>query len=176
MGSILSASRGTVRRMKKVSIRELHAKTGELVREASQHGLILMTDNGVTIAKIVPETNETGVPCFAQRKTSTAFAKFGCKRQNWQGPQRHAVNFRGPGLVLYSIPITQAVQPRTQAEGPPPFRLEVCHVFATAQPEFLDVQRRPKEVSKKVSDVVFSTSKSPRCSINRFFWPSQNRP
>ena len=61
--------------MKTVSIRELHAKTGELVREASQHGHISVTDNGRTIAKIVPEADGTGVPYFAQRKPSTSFAK-----------------------------------------------------------------------------------------------------
>src|SRR5580693_6506232 len=50
----------TLRHMKTVTIRELHAKTGELVRDASRHGHILVTDNGRTIAKIVPETNEPG--------------------------------------------------------------------------------------------------------------------
>jgi len=61
--------------MKTVTIRELHAKTGKLVRDASRHGHILVTDNGRTIAKIVPETNETGIPYFAHRKPSAAFAK-----------------------------------------------------------------------------------------------------
>jgi prevent-host-death family protein len=65
----------TLRHMKTVSIRELHAKTGELVRDASRHGHILVTDNGRTIAKIIPETNDTGVPYFAQRNASTAFSK-----------------------------------------------------------------------------------------------------
>jgi prevent-host-death family protein len=61
--------------MKTVTIRQLHAKTGELVREASRHGHILVTDNGRTIAKIVPEANEPRVPYFARRKPSTAFSK-----------------------------------------------------------------------------------------------------
>ena len=61
--------------MKTVTIRELHAKTGELVREASRHGKILVTDNGRTIAKIIPETEGTGVPYFSQRKPSTAFSR-----------------------------------------------------------------------------------------------------
>lgn len=64
-----------MRHMKTVSIRQLHAKTGELVREASQHGHILVTDHGRAIAKIVPEMNETVVPYFARRKSSTAFAR-----------------------------------------------------------------------------------------------------
>jgi prevent-host-death family protein len=61
--------------MKTVTLRELHARTGELVREASRHGQILVTDNGRTIAKIVPETDETGVPYFTQRKPSAAFCR-----------------------------------------------------------------------------------------------------
>lgn len=61
--------------MKTVSIRELHAKTGELVRDATRHGHILVTDNGRAIAKIIPETNDAGVPYFARRNVSTAFSK-----------------------------------------------------------------------------------------------------
>jgi prevent-host-death family protein len=44
----------TLRHMKTVTIRELHAKTGELVRQAQCHGEIWVTDNGRTIAKIIP--------------------------------------------------------------------------------------------------------------------------
>ena len=75
----------TLRHMKTVTIRELHAKTGELVRDASRHGHILVTDNGRTIAKIVPETNETGVPYFAHRKPSTAFAKLDASGKTGRG-------------------------------------------------------------------------------------------
>jgi len=71
--------------MKTVSIRELHAKTGELVRAASQHGHILVTDNGRTIAKIVPEINGTVVPYFAQRKSSLAFAKLDASGKTGKG-------------------------------------------------------------------------------------------
>jgi prevent-host-death family protein len=61
--------------MKSVTIRELHAKTGELVREARRHGQILVTDNGRTIAKIVPEFAGSDVPFFARRKPSPGFSK-----------------------------------------------------------------------------------------------------
>jgi prevent-host-death family protein len=61
--------------MKTVSIRELHAKTGKLVRDASRHGHILVTDNGRTIAKIIPESNGASVPYFAQRHASKAFSR-----------------------------------------------------------------------------------------------------
>jgi prevent-host-death family protein len=71
--------------MKTVSIRELHAKTGELVREASLQGQILVTDNGRTIAKIIPETDGTGVPYFAQRNASTAFSKLDASGKTGKG-------------------------------------------------------------------------------------------
>ncbi|HZM04303.1 MAG TPA: type II toxin-antitoxin system prevent-host-death family antitoxin [Candidatus Saccharimonadales bacterium] len=71
--------------MKTVTIRELHAKTGELVRDASRHGHILVTDNGRLIAKIVPETNEPGVPYFAQRKPSAAFVKLDASGDTGRG-------------------------------------------------------------------------------------------
>ena len=71
--------------MKTVSIRELHARTGELVRGASRHGHILVTDHGRTIAKIVPEADGTGVPYFARRKASAAFAKLDASGKTGRG-------------------------------------------------------------------------------------------
>ena len=61
--------------MKTITIRELHARTGRWVREAAQHGQILVTDNGRTIAKLVPESQPAEAPYFAHRKRSRAFAK-----------------------------------------------------------------------------------------------------
>jgi prevent-host-death family protein len=61
--------------MKTVTLRELHAKTGELVREASRHGEIRVTDRGRTIASILPQSGEAEIPYFARRKTSRAFRK-----------------------------------------------------------------------------------------------------
>jgi prevent-host-death family protein len=61
--------------MKTVSIQELHAKTEELMREVSFHREILVTDNGRTIAKILPENARTEKPYFAQRKPSSAFLR-----------------------------------------------------------------------------------------------------
>jgi prevent-host-death family protein len=71
--------------MKTVSIRELHAKTGKLVRDASRHGHILVTDNGRTIAKIIPETNGAGVPYFAQRNASKAFSTLDASGKTGRG-------------------------------------------------------------------------------------------
>jgi len=54
--------------MKTVSIRELHSRTGELVRQASQHGEIRVTDHGRVVAKILPEAAPAPVPYFARRR------------------------------------------------------------------------------------------------------------
>ncbi len=59
--------------MKTVTLRELHARTGEWVREASRCGQIVVTDNGRPIARIVPETEGAGTPNFADRKPSKPF-------------------------------------------------------------------------------------------------------
>lgn len=59
--------------MKTVTLRELHARTGEWVREASRCGQIVVTDNGRPIARIVPETEGNETPYFAERKPSKAF-------------------------------------------------------------------------------------------------------
>ena len=61
--------------MKTVSIRDLHTRTGELIRAASQHGELRVTDSGRVIAKIVPEVEHAEVPYFARRKMSPAFRR-----------------------------------------------------------------------------------------------------
>ncbi len=45
------------------------------MREAARFGQILVTDNGRTIARIVPETDGGGTPYFADRKPSGAFVR-----------------------------------------------------------------------------------------------------
>lgn len=59
--------------MKTVSVRELHARTGELVRQAKQHGQIIVTDNGKVVAKILPEAKASNAPYFSRRRPSRAF-------------------------------------------------------------------------------------------------------
>jgi prevent-host-death family protein len=71
--------------MKTVTIRELHARTGEVVRAASQHGEILVTDRGHTIAKILPQAGETKLPYFARRKPSPAFRKLDASGKTGRG-------------------------------------------------------------------------------------------
>jgi prevent-host-death family protein len=54
--------------MKTVTIRELHMRTGSLVREASRHGEIRVTDRGRVVAKLVSESESLKTPYFARRK------------------------------------------------------------------------------------------------------------
>ncbi len=61
--------------MKTITIRELHSRTGELVRAASRHGEIRVTDNGRVVAKILPAAEPAQVPYFARRKVSAAFKR-----------------------------------------------------------------------------------------------------
>ena len=67
--------------MKTVSIRELHAKTGEYVRKVAETGEIYVTDRGKTVAKIVPQEDKPAVPYFARRKLTSAFRKLMEKRK-----------------------------------------------------------------------------------------------
>jgi len=61
--------------MKSVSIRELHEKTGEWIRQAENHGVILVTDRGRTVAKILPDADRTAAPYFSRRRMSAAFRR-----------------------------------------------------------------------------------------------------
>jgi antitoxin (DNA-binding transcriptional repressor) of toxin-antitoxin stability system len=61
--------------MKTVTIRELHSRTGQVVRAASRHGEIHVTDSGRVIAKIVPEAERVELPYFARRRMSRAFRR-----------------------------------------------------------------------------------------------------
>ena len=61
--------------MKTVTIRDLHNRTGQLVREASRLDEIRVTDNGRVVARILPQTEAPKIPYFADRKPSAAFKK-----------------------------------------------------------------------------------------------------
>jgi prevent-host-death family protein len=71
--------------MKTITIRELHNRTGALVRGASRHGEIRVTDNGRVVAKIVPLTELPLAPYFARRKPSAAFRKLDASRKTGRG-------------------------------------------------------------------------------------------
>ena len=62
--------------MKKITIRELHMKTGKWVREAAQAS-ILVSDRGRPIATLGPIESDHVRPSFADRKLLDAFAKLG---------------------------------------------------------------------------------------------------
>jgi prevent-host-death family protein len=54
--------------MGKVSIRDLHLHTGELVRRAAAGGSVVVTDRGRPVASLVPyEPTEDGTPFSARR-------------------------------------------------------------------------------------------------------------
>ena len=61
--------------MKTVTIRELHSRTREVVRQALRHGEIRVTDRGRVVAKILPEAEPAQIPYFARRKVSAAFKR-----------------------------------------------------------------------------------------------------
>ena len=63
----------TVCHMKTISIRVLHEKTGEWIRQAGEYGEIIVTDRGRAIAKIQPQADLRDIPYFARRRISQAF-------------------------------------------------------------------------------------------------------
>ena len=71
--------------MKTISIRELHNRTGKVVRMASRHGEIRITDRGQVIARIVPQPAENDVPYFARRKMTAAFKKLDASGKTGRG-------------------------------------------------------------------------------------------
>lgn len=64
----------TLRHMKTITIRELHARTGEWVRLAARHEGIAVTDRGRPVARIVPAEEESETPYFARRQPGRRFA------------------------------------------------------------------------------------------------------
>jgi prevent-host-death family protein len=59
--------------MKSVSIRELHERTGDLVRQAARHGEIVITDHGQPVAKIITHQELPETPYFSRRKLNPDF-------------------------------------------------------------------------------------------------------
>lgn len=71
--------------MKTVTIRELHTRTGQLVRAAARHGEIWVTDRGRVVAKLVPQAESAGVPYFSRRQPSAAFQRLDQSGKTGQG-------------------------------------------------------------------------------------------
>ena len=64
-----------MRHMKRVSIRELHERTGEWVRLAEAHEQIIITDRGQPIASLAPYRQPAKRNRFRARRLLPAYAK-----------------------------------------------------------------------------------------------------
>lgn len=61
--------------MKRITIRELHMRTGKWIREAAREDEIIVTDRGDPIAVVRPYSALDSARSFAQRRESDAFRK-----------------------------------------------------------------------------------------------------
>lgn len=61
--------------MKTVSIRELHEKTGALLREAKRLGGLIVTDRGTPVARIDPVDATPSINPFGNRKLLPAYER-----------------------------------------------------------------------------------------------------
>lgn len=61
--------------MKRISIRELHEKTGALVREARRLGGLIVTQRGTPVARIEPVDSRPQVNPFRDRKLLPGYAR-----------------------------------------------------------------------------------------------------
>lgn len=63
--------------IRRISLRELHERTGSLIREASAAGYsVVVTDRGQPIATITPYEPDADRRRFAERELTPAFAAF----------------------------------------------------------------------------------------------------
>ena len=63
-----------IEHMVKITIRELHMKTGDWVRKATHAGNIVVTDRNRPIARLIPFTTEDEGMSFADRPLVRGFA------------------------------------------------------------------------------------------------------
>ena len=61
--------------MKQVSLRELHDKTGSLIRDARRVGGLIVTDRGTAIARIEPVDSPPAPNPFLSRKLLPAYQR-----------------------------------------------------------------------------------------------------
>ena len=64
-----------MRHMKQVSLRELHEKTGSLIRNARRLGGLMVTDRGAPIARIEPVDSRPAPNPFLSRKVLPAYQR-----------------------------------------------------------------------------------------------------
>lgn len=65
----------TMSHMKQVSLRELHEKTGALIRDARRLGGLMVTDRGAPIARIEPVDTRPSPNPFLSRKVHPAYER-----------------------------------------------------------------------------------------------------
>ena len=61
--------------MKQVSLRELHEKTGSLIRDAKRLGGLIVTDRGAPIARIEPVDSQPAPNPFLSRRVLPAYQR-----------------------------------------------------------------------------------------------------
>ena len=61
--------------MKRISIRELHERTGSLVREAKRLGGLIVTERGAPVARIEPVDSRSPINPFRNRKLLPGYAR-----------------------------------------------------------------------------------------------------
>ena len=61
--------------MKQVSLRQLHEKTGSLIRDARRLGGLMVTDRGAPIARIEPVDSRPVLNPFLSRKVLPAYQR-----------------------------------------------------------------------------------------------------
>jgi antitoxin (DNA-binding transcriptional repressor) of toxin-antitoxin stability system len=68
--------------MKKVSIRDLHMRTGALVQEAADGEVIIVEKRGVAVAKLQRFRKRTAAEAFRDLERSGYFARMGKTNSN----------------------------------------------------------------------------------------------
>jgi prevent-host-death family protein len=63
--------------MKRVSIRELHLRTGAWVRQVATQGRVVITDRGRPVASLVPHREDDAGTSFSARRLLPEFAALG---------------------------------------------------------------------------------------------------
>ena len=73
----------TMSHMKQISLRELHERTGELVRSARRLGGFIITDRGTAIARIEPVDTQPAPNPFLSRTVLPAYQRLIAAQENF---------------------------------------------------------------------------------------------
>jgi prevent-host-death family protein len=61
--------------MTSVTMRELHARTGHIVRQAASHGKVVVTERGVPVAELHPYVPLTAAQRWKRRRILPEYAR-----------------------------------------------------------------------------------------------------